>query len=173
MPRDSESFSLPKPGLEITPWAALTRIPLPSCTALLPRLRNLGEAALGPLVICAIYQGLLTTLRTEAAVRRGELNRKRQLRLVMGSLVQIHQAGTSSSLSVSLTMSFLLLLIPSLSLPLTVFGILGIGRISDRVFNAFWDGLNSGQKAELRRRAYAAGANLRYRVDGHEISLVR
>jgi hypothetical protein len=173
MPRDSESFSLPKPGLEITPWAALTRIPLPSCTALLPRLRNLGEAALGPLVICAIYQGLLTTLRTEAAVRRGELNRKRQLRLVMSSLVQIHQAGTSSSLSVSLTMSFLLLLIPSLSLPFTVFGILGIGRISERVFNAFWDGLNSGQKAELRRRAYAAGANLRYRVDGHEISLVR
>jgi hypothetical protein len=136
-------------------------------------LRNLGEATLGPLLICAIYQGLLTTLRTEAAVRRGELNRTRQLRLVMGSLVQTNQAGTSSSLGVSLTLSFLLLLIPSLSLPLTVLGILGIGRISERMFNAFWDGLNSGQKVELRRRAYAAGANLRYRADGREISLIR
>ena len=173
MPRDSESLSLPKPGLEITPWAALTRIPLPGCTTVFPRLRNLGEATLGPLLICAIYQGLLTTLRTEAAVRRGELNRTRQLRLVMGSLVQTNQAGTSSSLSVSLTLSFLLLLIPSLSLPLTVLGILGIGRISERMFNAFWDGLNSGQKVELRRRAYAAGANLRYRADGREISLIR
>jgi hypothetical protein len=173
MPPDSESFSVPRPGLEITPWAALTRIPLPGCTTLFPRLRILGEATLGPLLICAIYQGLLTTLRTEAAVRRGELNRRRQLRLVMGSLLQSHQAGSSSSLSVSITMSFLLLLIPSLSLPLTIFGILGIGRISERMFNAFWDGLNSGQKAELRRRAYAAGANFRYRLDGHEISLIR
>ncbi|MFN9646408.1 MAG: hypothetical protein ACK6BG_15110 [Cyanobacteriota bacterium] len=91
----------------------------------------------------------------------------------MGSLVQTNLAGASSSLSVSLTLSFLLLLIPSLSLPLTVFGILGIGRISEKMFNAFWDGLNSGQKAELRRRAYAAGANFRYRLDGHEISLIR
>lgn len=173
MSRDSEPLSLPKPGLEITPWAALTRIPLPGCATLAPRLRNLGEATLGPLLICAIYQGLLTTLRTEAGVRRGELNRTRQLRLVMGSLVQIQPAGASSSLSVSLTLSFLLLLIPSLSLPLTVFGILGISRISERMFNAFWDGLNSGQKAELRRRAYAAGVNFRYRVDGHEISLIR
>jgi hypothetical protein len=173
MPRESESFSLPKPGLEITPWAALTRIPLPGCTTLLPRFRILGAATLGPLLICAIYQGLLATLRTEAAVRRGELNRRRQLRLVMGSLVQTHAAGSPSTLSVSLTMSFLLLLIPSLSLPLTLFGILGVGRISEKLFNAFWDGLNSGQKAELRRRAYAAGANLRYRVDGHEILLIR
>jgi hypothetical protein len=91
----------------------------------------------------------------------------------MGSLVQTHAAGSPSSLSISLTMSFLLLLIPSLSLPLTLFGILGIGRISEKMFNAFWDGLNSGQKAELRRRAYSAGANLRYRIDGHEIVLIR
>jgi hypothetical protein len=173
MPRDSESLSLPRPGLEISPWAALTRIPLPVCRSLFPRLRILGEATLGPLLIFAIYQGLLSILRTEASVRRGELNRTRQLRLVMSSLVQTHHVGGPSSFSVSLALSFLSLLIPSLSLPLTIFGIFGIGRISERMFNAFWDGLNSGQKAELRRRAYAAGANLRYRLDGHEMSLIR
>ena len=48
---------------------------------------------------------------------------------------------------------------------------LGVGRISEGMFNAFWDGLNTGQKAELRRKAFASGMNLRYRLDGWDVSL--
>jgi hypothetical protein len=74
-------------------------------------------------------------------------------------------------LNLSLTLSVLQLLVPSLRLPLTVWGVLGVGRISERVFNAFWDGLNAGQKAELRRKAFAAGVNLRYKMDGWDVTL--
>lgn len=171
MTRESDSLSIPRAGVEIAPLAALTRIPFPPCAAALPRLRLLGESTIGAVVVCSLYQTLLTALRTESSVRRGEFNRRRQINLVLGSIVAPGQAGLSRSLNLSLTLSVLQLLVPSLRLPLTVWGVLGVGRISERVFNAFWDGLNAGQKAELRRKAFAAGVNLRYKMDGWDVTL--
>lgn len=171
MPRDPESLSIPRAGLEIVPLAALTRIPIPACTAALSRFRLLGESTLGPLVVCATYQTVLTALRTEASVRRGELNRRHQINLVLTSLVQPSRDGMPSGFSLGLSLSLLRLFLPWLSLPLGLWGVVGLGRVSERMFNSFWDGLNPGQKAELRRKAFAAGVNLRYRLDGWETSL--
>lgn len=171
MSREPDSASIPRAGLEIVPLAALTRIPFPACAAALPRLRLLGQSTIGAVAVCALYQTLLTALRTESSVRRGEFNRRRQINLVLGSIVTTDQTGLSRSLSLSLTLSVLRLLVPSLSLPLTVWGVFGVGRISERMFNAFWDGLNPGQKAELRRKAFAAGMNLRYKLDGWDVTL--
>jgi hypothetical protein len=170
MPPDADTPPIPRAGLEIGPLAALARIPLPPCAAL-PRLRLLGESTLGPLAVCAAYQTVLTALRTESSVRRGELNRRRQIHLMLTSLVAPARDGRPSGLSLSLSLSVLRLLLPSLSFPLALFGVLGIGRISERMFNAYWDGLTLGQKAEWRRKAFAAGANFRYRLDGWDVSL--
>lgn len=171
MSREPNALSIPRAGVEIVPLAALTRIPFPPCAAALPRLRLLGQTTIGAVVVCALYQTLLTALRTESSVRRGEFNRRRQINLVLGSIVTPDQKGIPRSLSLSLTLSVLQLLVPSLSLPLTVWGVFGVGRISERMFNAFWDGLNPGQKAELRRKAFAAGTNLRYKLDGWDVTL--
>jgi hypothetical protein len=157
--------------MEIVPLAALTRIPFPPCAAALPRLRLLGESTVGAVVVCALYQTVLTALRTESCVRRGDFNRRRQINLVLGSFVSPVQGGIPKNLRLSLTLSVLRLLFPSLSLPLTVWGMFGVGRISERMFNAFWDGLNPGQKAELRRKAYAAGMNFRYKLAGWDLTL--
>lgn len=170
MSRDPESIPTPRAGMEIVPLAALTRIPFPSCAAL-SRLRLLGEFTLGPLVVFAAYQTVLTALRTESSVRLGELNRGRQIQLILASLVQSSPDGVPSIFGLSLSMSLLRLLLPSLSLPLGLWGVLGVGRVSERLFNAFWDGLNPGQQAELRRRAFAAGVNLRFRLDGYQTTL--
>jgi hypothetical protein len=64
------------------------------------------------------------------------------------------------------------LLLPSVSIPLAIFGVLGIGRISERMFNSFWDGLDAQQQAGLKRKAYQAGIDLRYRLDLFEAGLV-
>jgi hypothetical protein len=171
MPRHPDTPSLPRAGLEIAPLAALARFPFPPCAAALPNLRLLGASTFSPLVVCSVYQGLLTALRTEAGVRRGDLNRRRQLHLILTSLVPPPEAGGARTFSISLSLSLLRLLLPSLTLPLGVLAVLGIGGISERMFNAFWDGLSLPQRAELRRRAFAAGVNFRYRLDGWEATL--
>ena len=43
---------------------------------------SFGESTLGGMVVYAIYQALLTELRTEAMRRRGELHRATQIQLV-------------------------------------------------------------------------------------------
>ncbi len=46
-----------------------------------------------------------------------------------------------------------------------------MGKVCERTFNAYWDSLNHGQKAEMRRKVFAAGMNARYRIDGREFIL--
>jgi hypothetical protein len=40
------------------------------------------------------------------------------------------------------------------------------------MFNSFWDGLDAQQQAGLKRKAYQAGIDLRYRLDLFEAGLV-
>lgn len=84
MPRDPESLLIPRAGMEIVPLAALARVPFRFCASV-PRLRLLGEATLGPLVVFAAYQTVLTALRTESSVRLGEFTRGRQIQLILGA----------------------------------------------------------------------------------------
>jgi hypothetical protein len=68
-------------------------------------------------------------------------------------------------------LSLLRLLVPSLTLPFALWGFLGIGHVSAKLINSFWDGMNDREKEELKRRVFAAGANLRYRLDGWDVTI--
>jgi hypothetical protein len=157
--------------MEIVPFASLTRIPIPLESKAFPRVKLLGGSILGPLVVCAVYQSILTVLRTESGVRLGDINRRRQLALVVENILGSTKGRGSSNLNMSILLSILRLLLPSISFPLGILGVLAMGKVCERTFNAYWDSLNHGQKAELRRKVFAAGMNTRYRIDGREITL--
>jgi hypothetical protein len=171
MSKKSASLSIPQVGMEIVPLASLTRIPIPLKTTAFPRIKLLGGSILGPLVVCAVYQAVLTVLRTESGVRLGEINRRRQLALVVETIFVRTKGQGSSSLQMSVLLSILRLLLPSISFPLGILGFLAVGKVCERTFNAYWESLNHGQKAEMRRKVFAAGMNFRYRVDGNQITL--
>ena len=61
-----------------------------------------------------------------------------------------------------------LLVCPWLSLPLSVLGLVGMGKASLDLFHAFWDALDELQRAELLAAAMEAGVNLRSYLRGGE-----
>ena len=75
MVRTQDPFQIPKAGLEIAPIAGLASINVNGSVGPVPATEFVGESTLGGMVVYAIYQALLTGLRTEAMRRRGELNR--------------------------------------------------------------------------------------------------
>ncbi|MFM8277731.1 MAG: hypothetical protein ACKN89_12255 [Cyanobium sp.] len=163
------SISLPNPGLEIVPFAALTRVPLPPLFPKFPKLTTLGESLLGPLLIYMCYQSLLTYLRTDSNVRRGEFARRDQFKLILKSLSQSFDAPNRSTLQACVLFSVMRLILPSLGLPLGIWGFLSILRVCEKSFNSYWDGLNYGQQAELKRSVFASAMNLRYRLEGYDL----
>ncbi len=62
----------------------------------------------------------------------------------------------------------LLLVFPWLGWPLTLLGLVGMGKGSLNLFHAFWDGLGQGQHAELLAAAYDAGVSLRRVLNGEQ-----
>lgn len=156
MSRVRDPHGIPRAGLEMVPLALLARIPLPGGAGVAGPSRVVCEASLGSIAVFGIYQALLCGLRTEALVRRGELDRRRQRRLVLASAWLAIQDGAA----IGLTFRLLLLALPWLALPLGLLSVLGCGRASLDLAHAFWDGLSPAQRAELHRSAYAAGLNL-------------
>jgi hypothetical protein len=110
----------------------------------------------------AIYQALLTGLRTEVLRRRGEIDRATQVQTIAGSVWESVKQGAA----VSIVLGVVLLVFPWLSLPLTLLGFVGMGKASLDLFHAFWDGLSEEQRAELHRAAYEAGVDLRRMIAG-------
>lgn len=49
---------------------------------------------------------------------------------------------------------------PWIAFPLSVLGLVGTGKTSIDLFNAFWDGLSDTQRQELRILAFDAGIGL-------------
>ena len=47
-----------------------------------------------------------------------------------------------------------------MTLPLSVLGLVGTGKASIDLFNAFWDGLSDAQRQELRNLSFDAGIAL-------------
>jgi hypothetical protein len=62
----------------------------------------------------------------------------------------------------------ILLVCPWLSLPLSLLGLVGMGKASLDLFNAFWDGLDESQHAELLAASLEAGVNLRRFLNGDQ-----
>lgn len=162
MGRDRNPDRIPRAGYEVAPLAGLSSLPLSTGQPALGSARLLGESTLGAVVVYAVYQALLTALRTEALVRRAHLDRSAQARLIGRSVLGSIQDGAA----IGLAFSLLLLVFPWLSLPLGVLSVVGLGKASLDLFHAFWDGLNDLQRGELHDAAFAAGVNLNRFLQG-------
>ncbi|MEB3270592.1 MAG: hypothetical protein VKJ44_02935 [Synechococcus sp.] len=153
MARDRDPFRIPRVGWEAAPLAALVSIPLPGSAG---SARFLSESTLGAVVVYATYQALLSGLRSEALVRRGELQRGQQARLILATVWEAMKDGAA----IGLAFSLVLLVLPWIAVPLGVLGVVGIGKASLDLVHAFWDGLSTAQRRELHEAAYAAGVSL-------------
>jgi hypothetical protein len=167
MTRERDPFRIPRAGVEAAPLAGLASVELRA-----PGYGSggefLAESTLGAVVVYAIYQALLSSLRTEAMVRRGELSRAQQATVVAATVWRSVQQGAA----VGLVLGVLLLVFPWLSLPLTVLGTVGAGKASLDLFHAFWDGLSPQQQAELHEAAHRAGVSLGRIVRGGSEALL-
>jgi hypothetical protein len=156
MARELDPFRIPRAGLETIPLAGLATLPLLGGQANLGPRQLISEATLAGVLVYAAYQTLLSGLRTEAMVRRGELGRAGQVALIGRSVWASMKEGTA----VSLVLSLVLLVCPWLAMPMAVLGVVGLGKASLDLFHAFWDGLSPEQRLHLHAAAYEAGVNL-------------
>ena len=123
---------------------------------LLAGLMTRGCGDYGAEALADLVEGCGAALRCEAMVRRGEISRRDQASLVVRSVWSAMQQGAA----VGLVLGLVLLVFPWLSLPMTLAGLVGAGKASVDLFHAFWDGLDTTQRAELHDAAYRAGMNL-------------
>ena len=73
----------------------------------------IGESTIGGVAVYAIYQALLTALRTEALRKRGEIDRQTQVQAIAASVWESAKHGAV----VSLVLSVVLLVFPWLGVP--------------------------------------------------------
>jgi hypothetical protein len=164
MTRDRDPFRIPQAGIEMAPLAGLASIDLNHNGGSLSGGEFVAESALSGMVVFAVYQALLTGLRTEALRRRGEISRAVQLQTISTTVWESVKQGAA----VSLVLGVVLLVCPWLTLPLSLLGMVGMGKASLDLFHAFWDGLNELQRAELLATAHEAGVNLRQFLRGSQ-----
>jgi hypothetical protein len=156
MTRERDPFRLPRAGWEAAPAAGLATIDLNGNQGAFSGGEFVSESTLGGIAVYAIYQALLTGLRTEALRQRGEIDRATQVQAIATTVWESVKHGAA----VSAVLAVVLLVFPWLSLPLSVLGLVGAGKASLDLFHAFWDGLSAEHQAELHRAAYEAGVNL-------------
>ncbi len=147
---------LPKAGVEIAPLAGLASLNINRSVGLVSSTEFVGESTLGGVLVYAIYQSLLTGLRTEAMRKRGALDRQTQIRLVAESV----WASAKEGAAVSAVLGVVLVVFPWMAFPLSVLGVFGAGKATMDLVDAFWDGLTEEQQSEVRSLAYEAGVNL-------------
>ena len=154
--RSKDPFQIPRTGFEVAPLAGLASINVNGSVGPVPATEFLGESTLGGMAVYAIYQALLTGLRTEAMRRRGELSRTTQIQLVAKTV----WASVKEGAAVSAVLSVVLLVFPWMAFPLSLIGLVGTGKATMDLFDAFWDGLSEDQRQELRTLAFDAGIAL-------------
>ncbi len=62
--------------------------------------------------------------------------------------------------AVSAVLAVVLLVFPWMAFPLSVLGLVGTGKATIDLFDAFWDGLSDPQRQELRTLAFDVGIAL-------------
>ena len=75
MGRERDPFRIPRAGWEAAPVAGLASIDINGNGGAFGQGEAIAESSLGGLVVFALYQVLLTGLRTEALRRRGLIDR--------------------------------------------------------------------------------------------------
>jgi hypothetical protein len=162
MSRQHDPFQIPRAGMEAAPAAGLASIDFNLSGEALSGGEFLMESSLGGVAAYAIYQALLTALRTEALRQQGVIDRGTQVRTIALTVWESSKQGAM----VSLALAVLLLVFPWLGWPLTLLGLVGAGKASLDLFHAFWDGLSTQQQGELLAAAHEAGVNLRSFLNG-------
>ena len=167
MSREYDPFRIPQAGLEAAPLAGLASIDLNLNGDSISGGEFITESTLGGVMVYAIYQTLLTGLRTEALRKRGDINRAVQIQMIANTVWESVKQGAA----VSLVLAVVLLVFPWLAMPLSLLGLVGMGKASLDLFHAFWDGLNEVQRAELLATAMEAGVNLRQLLEGRQTDM--
>jgi hypothetical protein len=157
MGRERDPFRIPRAGWEVAPLAGLASLDLNGNGAAVTGGEFVAESAVGGMAVYAVYQALLTALRTEAMRRRGEIDRGTQARTILATVWESTKQGSA----VSLVLGTVLALFPWLTLPFALLGAVGLGKASLDLVHAFWDGLDEDQRADLHEAAYEAGVSLR------------
>lgn len=166
MTRDHDPFRIPQAGLEAAPAAGLATLDLNLNGGSLTAGEFVVESTTGGVVVYAIYQALLTALGTEALRKRGVIDRAVQVQMIAPTVWESVKQGAAASL----VLAVVLLLFPWLSLPLSLLGLVGMGKASLDLFHAFWDGLDATQQGDLLAAAQEAGINLRQFLAGNPAS---
>ena len=144
MSREIDPYRIPKARWEVAPAAGLAAIDINANGGAWSGREFIGESTLGGVAVYAIYQALLTALRTEALRKRGAIDRQTQVQAIASSVWESAKHGAV----VSLVLSVVLLVVPWLGVPLALVGFVGLGKASVDLLHAFW----------ARRDAYPRGA---------------
>ena len=164
MGRARDPFRIPRAGIEMAPAAGLAALDVNFNGGHFSNGEFLAESTLGGMAVYACYQALLSALRTEALRRQGDISRAVQVQMIASTVWESVKHGAA----VSMMLAVVLLVCPWLSLPLSVLGLVGMGKASLDLFHAFWDALDELQRAELLAAAMEAGVNLRSYLRGGE-----
>ena len=156
MGRSRDPFQIPKAGVEVAPLAGLASFNVNGSVGPVSATEFVSESTLGGVLVYAIYQALLTGLRTEAMRKRGSLDRQTQIRLVAETV----WASAKDGAAVSAVLGVVLLVFPWMAFPLSVLGVFGAGKATMDLVDAFWDGLTEEQRQEIKALAFEAGVSL-------------
>ena len=156
MDLERDPYRIPRAGWEIAPTAGLASIDLNGNHGALTGGEFIGESTVGGMLVFAIYQSLLTGLRTEAMRKRGEIDRSTQVQAIVASVWETTKRGAA----VSAVLSVVLLVFPWLGFPLSLIGMVGLGKASVDLVHAFWDGLSEEQRSDLHRSGFEAAVSL-------------
>lgn len=156
MTRERDPFRIPRAGWEAAPAAGIASVDINFNGGSFGQAEIVAESSLGGLVVYGLYQALLTGLRSEAMRRQGLISRPTQIRLILDTAVASMRQGALTSV----TLAVLLLVFPWLAAPLSLLGIVGLGKASFDLFHSFWDGLSPAQQQELLLQARQAGVDL-------------
>jgi hypothetical protein len=102
MTRERDPFRIPRAGVEVAPLAGVASLDLGLTGQGAGKF--VGESTLGAMVVYGVYQALLTALRCEAMVRRGEISRRDQASLVVRSVWSAMQQGAAVGLVLGLVL---------------------------------------------------------------------
>lgn len=165
----NKKYVIPQAGMEALPIGTLMSVDLNGSGAEAGVLEMTAESTLGGVLVYSAYQSVLTLLKSEAARKEGTITRAQQLKLVASTALD---AGKNSAFTM-LVASAIVAVMPWLTGPLTVLGIVGGGVMATRIAQQFWGMLDAQQQAELKTAAERAKVNIGKMIpDDAETSLV-
>jgi hypothetical protein len=124
------------------------------------------EGAGGGIFTYAIYQCLLTGIRTEGYVRKGQMTRREQFKQVRTTAWEATKSGAAASIVIGVVLAACPFLVPVASIA----GVVGGCIAGTRLINAGLDAFSPEMKEELKTAATNAGVSIVGLTGGDEIS---